>query len=433
MHGSREGGDLIMPSRYVIGLIVVALIMGTFAWGVGAQVCPPSEPRTLYVSAVGSDAAAGTSPSTPWRTLARVNAEVLNPGDVVSFRAGDSFPGSLLLTRSGSATEPITVTAYGTGAKPQILAGMVHGVHILNAEYIVLSGLKITGPGPDATLNTGDGVLIENALPVERTLSSITVDDLDVSGFHYAGLEVKASVFVNEATQVTRRRGYQGLRFTRLDLHHNGWGGMWIGGCGNYPAHPTIYCHRDVYIADSQFHDNDGVIVPYHTGDGLYVWDVDGAVIERNYSYRNGRFNQTLAGPVGIWAYWSTRLTIQYNWSYENRTSAGDGGGFDLDGGVTDSVVQFNGSFNNDGAGYLIYQFVDTFRVTRGNIIRHNTSTHDVARGEALGAILIAGDGPVRNIAVYGNTITPRPGVTPIATYGDVADLSIHDNVVMTP
>lgn len=36
---------------------------------------------------------------------------------------------------------------------------------------------------------------------------------------------------------------------------------------------------------------------------------------------------------------------------------AAHSGGFDLDRGVTNSVMQYNCSYDNDGAGYLIYQY----------------------------------------------------------------------------
>ena len=76
----------------------------------------------FYVSADGSDNYSGTSSSTPWQTIDKVNASLgsLSPGDGVLFRRGDTFYGTINVAESGSAGNPITFGAYGTGAKPII-------------------------------------------------------------------------------------------------------------------------------------------------------------------------------------------------------------------------------------------------------------------------------------------------------------------------
>ncbi|MBP8824670.1 MAG: right-handed parallel beta-helix repeat-containing protein, partial [Flavobacteriales bacterium] len=76
----------------------------------------------FYVSPTGNDANNGTSQSTPWKTINRVNQATygLQPGDRVLFLRGGTWRGELLLGSSGTAGQPITVGAYGTGAKPLI-------------------------------------------------------------------------------------------------------------------------------------------------------------------------------------------------------------------------------------------------------------------------------------------------------------------------
>ncbi|MBO5218229.1 MAG: hypothetical protein J6C52_02285 [Clostridia bacterium] len=69
---------------------------------------------TYYFAADGDDGAAGTSPDTALRTLGRLAALPLKPGDVVLFRRGDMFRGNI------HAAEGITYSAYGEGAKPII-------------------------------------------------------------------------------------------------------------------------------------------------------------------------------------------------------------------------------------------------------------------------------------------------------------------------
>ncbi|MDQ2720976.1 MAG: right-handed parallel beta-helix repeat-containing protein, partial [Bacteroidota bacterium] len=75
-----------------------------------------------YISANGNDANNGTSASSSWKTLAKLNSffSSLNPGDNVLLNRGDTFYGSITISKSGSPGAPITISAYGAGANPVI-------------------------------------------------------------------------------------------------------------------------------------------------------------------------------------------------------------------------------------------------------------------------------------------------------------------------
>jgi hypothetical protein len=75
---------------------------------------------TYYVSSSGSDANNGTSTGTPWLTLAKVNATTFSPGDNILFKSGEVFSGSLTVSQSGTAGNPITFGKYSTGVDPLI-------------------------------------------------------------------------------------------------------------------------------------------------------------------------------------------------------------------------------------------------------------------------------------------------------------------------
>jgi len=69
--------------------------------------------------------------------------------------------------------------------------------------------------------------------------------------------------------------------------------------------------------------------------------------------YDNGIENTWIrGGGVGIWAWDSNDIVIQHNIAHHNRTGSYDGGGFDLDGGVSNSIMHYNLSYENDGSGY---------------------------------------------------------------------------------
>ena len=72
-------------------------------------------------SSSGNDSNSGTSASSPWKTLNKLNSfHNLQPGDNVLFKRGDTFYGSITISNSGTSGSPITFGAYGSGAKPVI-------------------------------------------------------------------------------------------------------------------------------------------------------------------------------------------------------------------------------------------------------------------------------------------------------------------------
>jgi hypothetical protein len=80
--------------------------------------------RTFHVSAAaGDDSHDGLSPQTPWRTLDKVNAALLKPGDKVLFHRGDTWRGALI-AQSGRAPAAIVYGAYGQGEKPLLLGSV---------------------------------------------------------------------------------------------------------------------------------------------------------------------------------------------------------------------------------------------------------------------------------------------------------------------
>jgi hypothetical protein len=63
------------------------------------------------------------NPATPFQTLNRLSslfAEGISPGDSILFKRGDTFFGSIAVTKSGADSAPIVFSAYGTGPKPVI-------------------------------------------------------------------------------------------------------------------------------------------------------------------------------------------------------------------------------------------------------------------------------------------------------------------------
>ena len=77
---------------------------------------------TYYVSPTGNDNNVGTSTSSAWRTIDKVNSRRYNfvAGDNILFERGGTYRGALSLGSSGASGNPIIVSAYGSGAAPTL-------------------------------------------------------------------------------------------------------------------------------------------------------------------------------------------------------------------------------------------------------------------------------------------------------------------------
>lgn len=191
---------------------------------------------TYYVSSSGDDAATGTSETTPWRTISRVNSafSIIKPGDQILFRRGDTFYGQLKITKSGTSGSPITFGAYGTGNKPFItgfttLSGWKYEIDgIFSAlatcesgtEMVIIDGIQYAmGRYPNSTWLTVDS---------HSGDLSIIDADLDASITNWKGAEIvhrKSCHFVIDRYTITNHIN-QTLYYSGSGTYPpgNGWG-----------------------------------------------------------------------------------------------------------------------------------------------------------------------------------------------------------------
>lgn len=87
----------------------------------------PSGGTIYYVDAVaGNDANNGTSVLTAWKSVAKVTSLEfgMSTGTMICFKRGQTHYGNLKILKSGTASAPIIVDAYGTGTAP-IISGNI--------------------------------------------------------------------------------------------------------------------------------------------------------------------------------------------------------------------------------------------------------------------------------------------------------------------
>ncbi|UCC98447.1 MAG: right-handed parallel beta-helix repeat-containing protein [Phycisphaerales bacterium] len=366
--------------------------------------CPRTLAVTYYVSPSGDDGNPGTSTQRAWRTLDKVNALDLNPGDRVLLEAGHDYPGNLLLTAedAGTPVQPVVIGSYSSG-RAMIKAGDGSGVTVQNAGGVEVKDLIVTGD--DYKTNVGSGVKIVNELPNNQKLEYIRIHNVEASGFGYRG------IFVGEWTEDESKSGYKDVRITHCVTHQNRREGILIIGCP--PDDPDTLANSNVYVGHSKMYDNPGdpENLESHSGSGILMAEVDGGVIEYCEAYNNGYDTGCRrGGPIGIWTWRVNNIIIQHCESHHNRALAGDGGGFDFDGGTTNSIMQYNYSHDNDGTGFMICSipYENTPHSYSNNTVRYNITVNDGQKNNYWGINLWTGsakDAPIYNTQIYGNTV----------------------------
>ena len=343
-----------------------------------------------YVFKGGKDSNNGTSPATAWKTIDKVNNSDFGPGDSIFFKGGQTFVGNLFFdaTKVGSASSPLTISSYGTG-RATISAGRDNGIFVYNAGGVDIVNINFAGSG--STVNRADGIYFYSAggnVKHER----IYIDRVDVSGFGSAGVLVISDV------------GYRDVRVTNSTLHDN-----MKAGFMTWASFGLRDVHENVYVGGVTAYNNTGIATelagyPSNDGSGIWFTAVSGGTIENSVAYNNGALcNWEGAGACGIWDIYSTGITIQNNEAHNNKTRAIDGGGFDLDKSVRNSVMQYNYSHDNDGVGYMLCCGEPDHY---GNVVRYNTSVNDGRKNSMAG---IAVYGNVGAAEIYGNTVTMAP------------------------
>jgi len=352
---------------------------------------------TYYVSPSGSNKSDGLSPATAWKTIARVNQSTFQAGDAILFEASASFKGNLEFTSAstGTAAAPITVSSYGT-SRATIDAGAGCGLRAYDTAGFDISNLNFVGAG--AAGNKQNGIMFHDDLPGSAKLQHVYIDSVDVSGFGLDGVDIAA---------LTDTDGYNDVRITNVASHNNGLVAVYVWG-----QTPSA-SNSNVYIGHCAAYDNG-----LH---GLDIGDTNVGTIEYSIAHDNGTDG---GGEVGIWTYDSNDILIQYNESYHNRNlHRDDGDGFDLDGGVTNSIMQYNYSHDNDGAGFLIGEY-STSGPTSGNTIRFNISQNDGQRDGAAGIYLYNFDLPTNKVTdnlIYNNTVYNSSGGANVVVAGNLA------------
>ena len=366
-------------------------------------------------SANGKDKNAGTTPATPWQTLAKVNATTFQPGDRILLKAGGVWKGTLHPLGSGKPAAPITLASYGEGAKPVIDGGGSEAAIFLeNQQHWVIENLELR--------NTTTTLMVKGYLSAKHKEEG---KETQVPGIR-SGIVVRASG--------TER--LVGLHIANCDIHAiqgSCWRLAQPGMYDNAGIHiSTIAPFDEVTIENNHIHDLDtiGMIVWVGTGtnahnwaaadpaqwgrklvirgnrivktgaDGLIVGNADGARVEANVCYDAGV--NAAAQPVvtgdpkadvmhiaGIWCIASKDVVFQYNECARVRVfdQPADGEAWNVDMGCRGTITfQYNYSHDNPAGTLMIMNWnphLDNV-VFRYNISRNDGFQNKFGRSIAI-------------------------------------------------
>jgi hypothetical protein len=337
-------------------------------------------------------------------------------------QGGGRFSGELILDRrdGGDPGKPIQISSYGKG-RATITASAGSGIVIKDTGGVDISGLSVTGPGTSG--QDGDGINVFSDLTGNRKLDHISIANVDVSGFAN-GIAIGS---------LDGKTGFRGVWVRSSVLHDNLDTGLLIYGPAFRASAPS-YANQDVHISHVVASHNPGNphITAYSSGSGIILGSVQDGTVEWSTAANNGGAGNSRPGPEGIWAYDSTHVVIKHCLSYGSHTKNRiDGNGLGLDENTSDSYLEYNLSYGNDGAGYLIYTRSKD-GMTKDNTVRFNISSGDgLDQNPSFGGITVGGQ--VRSTSVYQNTVvvparSAHSSAALVLTRG-VRDISVWNNI----
>ncbi len=393
-------------------LLLFPLIIGPFQQPVYAA------GMVYYVDANnGDDENPGTSPSSPWKSLDKLEQTKFQPGDTIRLHEDSVFSDTLFLeggvNGEGSDETPIILESYGdTGGRATINGeggGRVSqmddmgkeiysAVTLYNASNWTVRDLAITNHGdyemPDwGSQGTPEGRVGFYVLAKNNGLTkNVHVDNLkvtDVNGSVHAKNWGNGGIYfaVGGTTQgeITR---FDNISITNCHVEDVTRTGISVGATVYEemitdeaeattidPAKIQMYGHTNVLIENNYVQDvgGDG-IVPFDSYQPLIQYNVSNGASK---SHENDpRLSEVPKVPdywqvnAGVWPWLCYYPNFQFNEAL-NTVDNYDGEGFDCDSG-TGTIYQYNYSHDNQG-GFMLICSPKNFN----SLIRYNISEND--------------------------------------------------------
>lgn len=372
----------------------------------------------------GRDNAAGTSPKTAWRTLAKAGATTFAPGDRILLKAGEQWQDEQLWPKgSGSAGKPITISAYGDpsagrpyiatngkvpspfnadGTKNPETVGRTGAIVLRNQQYWDINNVELSNDDDFATNITKgtyvrDGIMVSinadllkdgaDSIMDHFRISDVYVHNLDGPSswqrIHYGG--VNFQVFGNRGYKEYDTGGYyfkdvriENNTFENVELHAVQFAFNWFAAdgadAGQYDENGKWHegweqlwvRTRDLYSRDVYIGHNYAESI----GQGaIQLANTKNMKVE--YNEVNGYLERYDAVSCALYLWAGADSVMQFNEVYGGPNNEFDGTPWDLEYTNFNVTYQYNYSHDN-AAGWMAYMGNSS-----NSTARHNLSVND--------------------------------------------------------
>jgi hypothetical protein len=367
-----------------------------------------------FVANGGSDSNPGTQAS-PWQTIAKVNGLMFGGGACINFNGGQTFTGGV------QAPGLRCITSYGAGQATISSGNSAACFTVLNLPSPSVTNIICTGGGN--TTNTTDGIKVANTSA--GNLAGPTISGTTISGYGANGVNISGTDSV----------GFNGVVVINNTIHDvTGNGGIHTSCIGlNSPSHSNSpYVHSNITITGNIVSNCTGEASQSDwSGGGIGIYSTNGGLVAANVASAFAANNTHCSGAGGFVAIASNAITFQFNEAFNGGFGAGgcDGNGFDIDGGATNIVMQYNWSHDNKGDGYLLDQYTGQ-SAWNNNVLRFNLSQNN---NSEVHVVNTTGE-TMSGCQVYNNTLVNfnNAVIYQQASNAGAVDCNFSNNIIYT-
>lgn len=325
-----------------------------------------------FLDPSGNDSNNGTSQTTPWQTLNKVNNTNFLPGDRLLLKAGSIWDGQLWPKGSGADGSPIIIDQYGTGNKP-IINGqgtnypqtLVSGaVMLYNQSYWEINNLEVTNYSTTVTSARAGMLIISVSSTIQNHIyiKDCYVHDVnsDVNGNkNTGGIIFFGSSTDKDGNSINVNSGFNDVLVENCRVFNVTKEGI-RNKSDNRGAYPRV--NSNIVFRNNH--------IEQVFGDGIVLAEIfKGGLVEHNFVKNAAMTNS--ANYAGIWTHYSTGSIIQFNEVCDMTGGYNDGEAFDADNNCDGDIFQYNYSHNNTGGFFLMMPSAKNI------IIRYNISQND--------------------------------------------------------
>ncbi len=387
----------------------------------------------------GNDKAAGTTAQAAWKSLNKLKTVKLIPGDTIKFKRGSAFTGPLFINESGTARQPIVLTAYGEGnAAPAFTNPVFEQDNFGNCirikgSYVIVENLffhKTAAHKPGNYKTDGGWDVWEmGAVYLDKTAKYCIVrnnemEDCVVGIKSYGPYAVIENNYIHDCNRVLKEWGWgpigiwfgadhQEARFNRIfnyraedpNIHWEGGVGGGADG-GAFEIDDARYNKSDIHIHHNYTRDCQGFL------------EVTWTDVKQHPDYRDFKIHHNLSDDyqqfTAIWQ--GENFSIDHNTIIRRKVNVNDWGVFNITGNDSKNKIRNNIIITEKD----IPVFNTGLRGvhTPNNIISHNLYY------AASGNLVIGKEGP-GTAAVYGNPQLKKYVMAAIPEHFDLLENSM--------